>query len=44
MAASFSDCMIRPCTARESVMSSPIVITWVMASRSSRIGILLVRK
>ena len=44
IAASFSDCMIRPCTARESVTSSPIVITWVIASRSSRIGILLIRK
>ncbi len=40
MAASFSLCRICTWIARHSVTSSPMVMTWVMASPSRRIGIL----
>ena len=44
MAASFSLCRIWPCTRCHSVTSSPMVMTWVISSPSSRMGILLSRK
>ena len=44
IAASFSLWRIWPCTRCHSVTSSPMVITWVISSPSSRMGILLRRK